>query len=238
MDVPAPGKTREFHRIRYPAFYRPKIRILGDDCDSETIELSEKGVRFRYQGPAKLIAGLKIKMNITFYDGESFQLKGELLRVREEDVLRRLKGELLRIRRKDVIMRFSESVPIYRLINEQQYMKYIAMPHTGRTRQFHRIRYPLSFRPKVRIQGEDCDYRAVELSERGVRFLYKGPARLSAGLEIEVNITFSDGESFQLKGELLRVAKQDVIMRFSGSLTTNRLMKEQLYIKNHVIGHI
>lgn len=238
MDLPASGKTREFHRIRYPDSYRPKIRILGDKCDSKTVELSEKGVRFRYQGAAELIAGSKIKINITFYDGESFQLKGELLRIREEDVFRRIKGVLSRVKRKDVIMRFSGSIPIYRLMNEQQYIKYITMPQTGKTRQFHRIRYPLSYRPKVRIQGDKCDYKAVELSERGLRFLYQGPARLSQGLEIEVNITFSDGESFQVKGEILRVVNEDVIMRFSGSLTTNRLMKEQLFIKNNVVGHI
>jgi hypothetical protein len=165
MDISSSGQTREFHRLRYPDSYRPKIRIQGDDCDGETVEISERGIRFRYQGPAKLSAGLEIQMNITFYDGASLQLKGELLRVRKEDVIRRIKGKLLRVRRKDVIIRFSESIPIYRLMNEQQYIKYIAMPHTGKTRQFHRIRYPLSCRPKIRIQGDDCDYEAVELSE-------------------------------------------------------------------------
>ncbi len=112
------------------------------------------------------------------------------------------------------------------------------VPASGQTREFHRLRYPDSYRPKIRIQGEDCYYEAVELSEHGIRFLYKGPAQLSLALEIEVNITFHDGESFQLKGKLLRVEKEDLIMRFSGSLTTNRLMKEQLFIKNNVVGHI
>jgi acyl-CoA thioesterase FadM len=238
MDTSAPGKTREFHRIRYPDSYRPKIRIQGEDSDGETLELSERGVRFRYQEPAQLSAGMKIEINITFHDGKSFQLGGELLRVRKEDVIRRINGELVRIRRSDVIMRFSGSIPIYRLMNEQQYIKYIAVPQTGKTRQFHRIRYPLSYRPKIRIQGEHCDYDAVELSERGIRFIYKGPAQLRAGLEIEVRITFYDGESIQLKGELLRSEKEDVIMRFSGSLTTNRLMQEQLHIKNYIVGHI
>jgi hypothetical protein len=238
MDIPASGKTREFYRIRYTDSYRPKIRIEGEDSDGETVELSERGVRFRYQGAGQLSSGLKIEINITFHDGKSIQLKGELLRVRKEDVIRRINGELVRVRRRDVIMRFSGSIPIYRLMNEQKYINYIAVPQTGKTRQFHRIRYPLSFRPKIRIQGENCDCEVVELSERGIRFLYKGRAQLSAGLEIEVNITFCDGESFHLKGEILRVEREDVIMRFSGSLTTNRLMKEQLFIKNNVVGHI
>ena len=222
MDVPASGNTREFYRIRYPDSYRPKIRIQDEDCDNETVELSEQGVRFRYQGPGQLSEGMEIEMNITFYDGDSFQLKGELLRVRKEDV----------------IMRFSERIPIYRLMNEQLYLKYIGSPNVGKTRQFHRIRYPFAYRPKIRIQGEDRDYEAVELSERGIRFLYYGPARLRVGMEIEVNITFHDDESYQLKGEILRVAKEDVIVRFLASLTTNRVMKEQLFIRTHFIGHI
>ncbi len=221
MDAPAHGNTREFYRIRYPDSYRPKIRIQDEDYDSETLELSERGVRFRYHGPGQISEGLEIEMNITFYDGESFQLRGELLRIRKEDI----------------IMRFSERIPIYRLINEQLYLKYIASPRIGKTRQFHRVRYPIACRPKIRIQGEDCDYEAIELSERGIRFLYYGKARLRMKKKIEVIITFHDDESYQLKGEILRAAREDIIMRFSGSITTNRVMKEQLFIKNHVVRH-
>jgi hypothetical protein len=222
MDAPSNGNTREFYRIRYPDSYRPKIRIQDEDYDNETVELSEQGGRFSYKGPGELSEGLDIEMNITFYDGEFFHLKGEILRIRKEDV----------------IIRFSERIPIYRLINEQLYIKYIASPLTGDTRQFHRIRYPLACRPKIRIQGVDCDYEVVELSERGIRFLYRGPARLRVKMEIEVNITFHDLESYQFKGEILRIEKEDIIVRFSGSLTTNRVMKEQLFIRTHVVRHI
>ncbi len=222
MDTPAQGNTREFYRIRYPDSYRPKIRIQDEEYDNETVELSERGVRFRYQGPGQLSKGLEIEMNITFYDGESFQLNGELLRIRKEDI----------------IMRFSERIPIYRLINEQLYLKYIASPSTGKTRQFHRIHYPIACRPKIRIMGEDRDYEAVELSERGIRFLYYGKARLRVKKKIEVIITFHDEESYQLKGEIIRAAREDIIVRFSGSLTTNRVMSEQLFIRNHVVRHL
>jgi len=89
--------------------------------------------------------------------------------------------------------------------------------------------------PVILTTGHDVQLDKAELSEKGVRFRYQGPSQLIAGLEIEIDITFSDGESFRLKGEILRVTKEDAIMRFSGSLTTNRLMKEQLFIKNNVI---
>jgi hypothetical protein len=104
-------------------------------------------------------------------------------------------------------------------------------------RQYFRIQYPLYYRPKVRILGEDYESDVMELSERGVRFRYKGSSQLSTGAELHVNITFYDDESFQLKGELLRIEKKDVILRFSGSISLNRIMKEQLYLIKNSIGH-
>jgi hypothetical protein len=108
----------------------------------------------------------------------------------------------------------------------------------SKQRQYYRIRYPLSYRPKVRIQGEDYESDAVELSERGIRFLYEGKIILSEGLDLEVNVTFHDGESFELKGEILRVAKEDVIVRFSDSLPPSRIIQEQIYLRNHFVGHM
>jgi hypothetical protein len=78
----------------------------------------------------------------------------------------------------------------------------------------------------------------VELSERGVRFLYKGASQLSKGLELCVNMTFYDDELFQLEGEILRIEKEDVILRFSGSLPLNRIMKEQRYLRTQYIGYM
>jgi hypothetical protein len=110
---------------------------------------------------------------------------------------------------------------------------------SGRNRrEYFRIIYPLYYRPKVRISGEDYESDVMELSERGVRFRYKGSSQLSTGAEIHVNITFYDDESFQLKGELLRIEKEDVILRFSGSISLNRIMKEQTYLINNNISHM
>ena len=108
----------------------------------------------------------------------------------------------------------------------------------NRRRQYYRIRYPLSYRPKVRIQGEDYEGEVVELSERGVRFLYEGKIILSEGLDLEVTITFHNGESFGLQGEILRVTKENVIVRFSDWLPLSCIMKEQIYMRNHIVGHM
>jgi hypothetical protein len=105
-------------------------------------------------------------------------------------------------------------------------------------RQYYRIRYPLSYRPKIRIQNEDYGGVVVELSERGVRFICEGNIILSEGSALEVNITFRDGESFELTGEILRVTKEGVIVRFLDWLPLSRVMKEQIYLRNHFVGRM
>jgi len=106
------------------------------------------------------------------------------------------------------------------------------------SRQYYRIRYPLSYHPKVRIQGEDYEGDVIELSERGVRFSCDDKIILSEGSDLAVNITFHDGESFELKGEILRVTDEDVIVRFVDWLPLIRIMKEQIYLRNNFVGHM
>lgn len=105
-------------------------------------------------------------------------------------------------------------------------------------RQYYRIRYPHSYRPTVRVEGEDYDSHVIELSERGARFHYEGNSALHEGLDLIVNISFHDGESFELECTVLRVANNDVIVRFSDSLPLSRIMKEQIYLRNHFVGHM
>ena len=105
-------------------------------------------------------------------------------------------------------------------------------------REYYRIRYPHSCRTKIIIQDEDYEGDVVELSERGVRFIYRGKIILTEGSDLKVNITFHDGESIELEGEILRVEKEDVIVRFSGSLPLSRIMKEQINFRNHYIGYM
>ncbi len=106
------------------------------------------------------------------------------------------------------------------------------------TRQYYRIKYPLFYRPKIKIRGEDIDNEVVELSERGVRFLYEGTRQLSIGLKLNVTIIFYDGTAFEFSGDLLRVEKKDMILRFSGSLPHSRIMQEQRYLITRSVGHL
>ena len=107
-----------------------------------------------------------------------------------------------------------------------------------KTRQYYRIRYPYSYRPKLRIQDEGYDCDVLELSERGARFTHDDPSQLIEGADVHVEITFYDGESFQFDGDILRVGEKDVIVRFTESLPMNRMMMEQRYMRDHIIGYM
>jgi hypothetical protein len=133
------SQIRQYYRIRYPLSYRPKIRIQGEDCEGDVAELSERGVRFFYQGKIILKNGLNLKVNIIFHDGESFELEGEVLAVVNEDIHEgldmkvnitfhdskpfELKGKIVRIAKEDVIVRFSDWLPLDRIMKEQIYLR-------------------------------------------------------------------------------------------------------------------
>ncbi len=82
----------------------------------------------------------------------------------------------------------------------------------------------------------ECD--VIEVSERGVRFLYNKTIKLQTGMKVQVKITFYDGESFDLEGETLRIDEGNVIIRFSEGIPLYKILKEQIYIKMHYVGYI
>jgi len=133
------SKSRQYYRIRYPLSYRPKIRIHGEDYEGEVVELSERGVRFFYKGIITFNEGSYLKVNITFHDGEFFELEGKILRVAKKDVNEgldlkvnitfhngkhfELKGKILRVEKEDVIVRFSNWLPLSCILKEQIYLR-------------------------------------------------------------------------------------------------------------------
>jgi len=104
------------------------------------------------------------------------------------------------------------------------------------TRLYYRIKYSPRYRPKIKIQEEDNENHVVELSERGVRFLYEGTRPLSKEIELQVTIIFYDGAAFQFSGNLLRVENKDVILRFSGKLPPMRIVEEQKHLASRIFS--
>jgi len=108
----------------------------------------------------------------------------------------------------------------------------------GTQRQYYRIKYPFSYQPKVRISGEEYEGDVAELSERGIRFICKRNVLLRESSHLDLTITFHDGDSIWLKGEILKVINRHVIVRFFYWLPLTRIIKEQIYLRNHFVGHM
>ncbi len=96
-------------------------------------------------------------------------------------------------------------------------------------REHYRIRYPLSCRPKLTIRNSE--YETIDISERGIRFSCKEINEFQTGIELEVSITFHNGEYLDLEGEILRTDEKVAVLRLSKSIPFKRIVAEQRYIK-------
>ncbi len=100
----------------------------------------------------------------------------------------------------------------------------------GATRRDHiRIIYPLGCRPKLTIL--DKEYEIVDIAEHGIKFTCSKKQKFQLGSEVEINITFKDDESFDLKGTILRTDKKIVIIYLPEGIPFERIITEQRYLK-------
>ena len=96
-------------------------------------------------------------------------------------------------------------------------------------RQHYRIVYPLTARPSLKITRKE--FEVVDISESGIRFLNKKWAPFTPGVKIEAELTFNDGESLDIEGEILRVNDQVSILKLHKSIPFWKIVEEQRYIK-------
>ncbi|MEA1928714.1 MAG: PilZ domain-containing protein [Candidatus Auribacterota bacterium] len=77
----------------------------------------------------------------------------------------------------------------------------------SRERRRHiRVEYPASSSPKL-IIGE-YEYRIMDISERGVKFVTEYPDRFHPELtEVQGNIVFSDGSTCEIQGAIIRIER-------------------------------
>ncbi len=108
------------------------------------------------------------------------------------------------------------------------------MQFNGKNKREHfRVRYPVSCRPTLKIESENYDL--IDISENGVRFLYKNEKLLHPGLDIDAIITFQDKMSLKVEGRVIRLNKRFTvaIMALKESLPMNRIIQEQRFIMEH-----
>lgn len=95
------------------------------------------------------------------------------------------------------------------------------MNYTGKERrEYLRVRYPYTERPKLMIGEKEVD--VTEISEHGIRFFL--------GSKISATITFHDGETLTMEGEIIRIHNNEVAVHFSKSISYDKIIKEQEYL--------
>ncbi len=96
-------------------------------------------------------------------------------------------------------------------------------------RQFKRIKYPDEHKPKIVVrteEGEEIEYAVIDISEKGISLIGEEASGIMAELKIEATITFSDGESLDVKGEVLRVIGSYVVIYLPEGIPPSRIQKE------------
>ncbi len=98
-------------------------------------------------------------------------------------------------------------------------------------RQFHRIKYPDGRRPKIIVRvkkGAGKEYKVMNISERGISITGEEVSGLQAKTRIEAKITFSDGDSLEIEGEVLRVIDNRAVIYLSKGIPSHIIIKEQV----------
>ncbi len=102
-------------------------------------------------------------------------------------------------------------------------------------RQFKRIIYPEDRTPKLSIrqkEGETKRYEVLDISEKGIRLTGEELGELQPKSRIEAQITFSDGESIDVEGEMLRVSDDQAVVYLYTEIPPSRITKENELLRD------
>ncbi len=107
-------------------------------------------------------------------------------------------------------------------------------------RLFYRIEYPEDFMPKLIIgesegkkNNREKEYTVMDICEGGVKFTSNEElSGFQLSSKIEAQVTFSDGELFVVKGEVLRCSDNQVVIYPSEEIPSSKVMTEQEFAEN------
>ncbi len=94
-------------------------------------------------------------------------------------------------------------------------------------KEYFRIRYPCSARPKIRINGAEGDI--IDISEWNLRFNNTG-GNIKAGTKVSGTIMFHDGQTLSSEGQISRIKNKEMTVNLSQKIPYDRIIKEQIFI--------
>ncbi len=101
-------------------------------------------------------------------------------------------------------------------------------------RQTDRIKYPDDW-PELLMkqkEGEVKQYEVADISEKGIGLIGKDLSGLQPKSRIKGQITFSDGESIDIEGEVSRVTGNHAAIYLAKGIPLSRIMMEQMLFED------
>lgn len=88
-----------------------------------------------------------------------------------------------------------------------------------------RLRYPQMKRPTIEMLGQE--YPVCEISEEGMRLLFKSASPFSLGICFAGTIHFNDNEDIPIEGIALRQHACEVAVKLTKGISPNRINIEK-----------
>lgn len=198
---------RKSHRIRYQAQTAPYWEVEG--VKYVVVDIALESIAIKSINPlreGKLLSGV-----LHFNDGYSLFIQGR--------VVKQVMSEY--------VLQLGKSLPVERFQHE------LANSAAGSDRrQYFRLRYPTpGIAPVITI--DKIAYPLVETSEKGLILICSAPLRFPRGKQIQGNITFKDGQSFSLVGEVVRLGADTVVIKIVvGGIPESIMFREQQRVIN------
>ncbi|MDG3084743.1 PilZ domain-containing protein [Vibrio hannami] len=102
-------------------------------------------------------------------------------------------------------------------------------------RQFYRLRYPKAERPSIELSGQI--FQVCEISELGMRLLFRSEDPVPLGVKINGVIHFSDSKDVEIEGIALRQHSGEVAVKLSKGISLKRMTDEQLRLLREDPGY-
>ena len=106
--------------------------------------------------------------------------------------------------------------------------------HVNERRQFQRLRYPHTERPTVELMGHE--YPVCEISEEGMRLLFRSSAPVSLGVTFSGIVHFPDEEDVQIEGMALRQHASEVALKLTKGISAKRIDEEKKSLSDKYAG--
>jgi len=118
-------------------------------------------------------------------------------------------------------------------------MKFDTLYEKLSKKEYFRIKYPYSARPRLRIN--ESEHEIIDISEWGIRFHNNKEQKSKDFKENQIIkgvIIFQDNAHLECEGKVLRISGHEITAQLKERIPYDRIMKEQLNILKNFANKI